>query len=369
MKSIRFLFIGLSLLLLSIIISPIVDAHEGQTYEVGTSSLHVRIAPSHDAEILGQLTTGDQVVVFNEQHGWVQTYYGGKTAWVASQYLYPVENTKQDSSLTISETVTVNTNGVYVRSGPSTDDSIIGFATSGDTYTKIKTANDWHKVMLQDGSFGWIAAWLTDTYTPESVPKSEPKSTTKEPQNKPKQSGNGSLEGYTIVLDPGHGGNDPGAIGFNGVLEKDLTLSIAEKIAQYLRDAGATVELTRADDQYLSLEERTQFSSLFQTDAFISLHYNAYPFIAVNGIGTYYYESGKGLASSIQKKIGQQVALQDRGVHYGNFHVLRENSDLSVLVELGFITNPNDLFTIQTSAYQNNVAQAITDGVKKYFLR
>lgn len=361
MKGLRILLIGISVLLLSITISPTVDAETGTTYGVGTSSLHVRSAPSHDAEILGQLNPGDQVVVFQELYGWAQTYYGGKEAWIASQYLYPLENNKkQSATMTLNETVTINASGVHVRSGPSTDNSIIGSTTAGDTYTKVETKNDWHKVMLQDGSTGWIAAWLTNTYTPDA--------STEKPQNERKQSSNDSLEGYNIVIDPGHGGNDPGAIGFNGVQEKDLTLSTAEIVASSLRDSGATVKVTRQRDQYLSLEERVQFSSSFQTDAFISLHYNAYPIMTVNGVGTYYYASGKGFASSIQNAIGQQVALHDRGIQFGNYHVLRENSNLAVLVELGFITNPNDLFTIQTGEYQNNVAQAITTGVENYFL-
>ncbi|WP_404456173.1 N-acetylmuramoyl-L-alanine amidase [Virgibacillus necropolis] len=362
MKNLRLLLIGISVLLLSFIIAPTVDAHSGKTYEVGTSSLNVRNAPSNDAKIMGQLIPGDQVVVFKELYGWAQTYYGGTEAWVASQYLYPLEDAEQPTTTSAKEKVTVNADGVHVRSGPSTDYSIIGYTTTGDTYTKIETSNDWHKVILQDGSTGWIAAWLTDTYTPvASTEKTQA-------QHEPEQNANGSLDGLNIVLDPGHGGKDPGAIGFNGVLEKDLTLSTTKIVASYLRDAGATVKVTRLSDQYLSLEERVQFSSLFQTNAFISLHYNAYPIMTVNGIGTYYYANGQGLASSIQNAIGQQVALNDRGIHYGNYHVLRENRDLAVLVELGFITNPNDLFTIQTSEYQNNVAQAITTGVKNYFL-
>lgn len=361
MKDLRCLIIVISVLVLSFIILPTVSANDGTTYGVGTSSLNVRSAPTHDAKIIGSLNSSDQVVVFNEEYGWAQTYYGGEVAWIASQFLFPLKDDGNSASVSADETITVNEAGVHVRSGPSTDYSIIGFTTTGDTYTKIETSNDWHKIVLQNGSTGWIASWLTDTYNPDS--------STEKSQHEPKQNANGSLEGYNIVLDPGHGGSDPGAIGFNGVLEKNLTLSTSEIVASYLRKAGAKVKITRANDQYLSLEERVQFSGLFSTDAFISLHYNAFPIMTVNGISTYYYASGNELATSIQNAIGKQVTLNDRGVHFGNYHVLRENSDLAVLVELGFITNPDDLFTIQTSEYQNNVAQAITTGVKNYFLQ
>lgn len=360
MKALRFLLTGISLLLLSFFISPSADADGGTAYEVGTSSLNVRSAPTQNSSILGSLHPGDQVVVFQEHYGWAQTYYGGQEAWVASQYLYPAEQTGNISNDSISETVTVNTVGVHVRSGPGTNYSILGFTTSGDTYSKIETKNNWHKVMLQNGSTGWIAAWLTNSYTAEVSPDAV--------VTESSQVSKGSLAGYTIVLDPGHGGIDPGAIGFNGVLEKNLTLSITEVVASHLRQAGATVKMTRQNDNYLSLKKRTQFSESHATDAFISLHYNAFPFMSVNGIGAYYYAGGQELASSIQNELDEKVSLHNRGVQFGNYHVLRENNDLSVLLELGFITNPNDLFIIQTNAYQHNVAQAITSGVKNYFL-
>ena len=369
MKGLRIILIGIGVLLLSITISPQVDAQDGTTYGVGTSSLNVRGAPSQDAKTIGSLNPGDQVVVFQENHGWAQTYLAGKEAWVASQYLFPVEAKQQaeTASRPSKDTVTVSSVGVRVRSGPGTNYSIIGFTTTGDTYTHLENQNDWVKVMLHDGSTGWIAAWLTDSGT--NVSQTAPTTTDKRPHMQLSQEGDGSLAGYNIVLDPGHGGNDPGAIGFNGVMEKNLTLSIAETVASHLRSAGATVKVTRAGDQYVSLDERVQFSGSYQTDAFISLHYNAFPFMAVNGIGTYYSTNGQDrtLAESIQHSIGKHVGLHDRGVHYGNYHVLRENSDLSVLIELGFITNPNDLFTIQTRKYQNNVAEAITSGLENYF--
>lgn len=370
MKGLQIFFMGIGVLLLSVLISTSVHAQEGTTYGVGASSLNVRSAPSHNAKILGSLDPGDQLVVFQESYGWAQTYFEGKEAWVASQYLFQVENAQQSEIISQpkNNTITVSSLGVRVRSGPGTDYSIIDLATKGDTYSRLKTKNDWNKVMLSDGSTGWIAAWLTDSQTNETTATS---TKTKRPtmQLSEEKGGSESLSGYNIVLDPGHGGNDPGAIGFNGVLEKNLTLSTAEIVASHLRAAGANVKVTRVTDHYVSLDERVQFSSSYQTDAFISLHYNAYPFMAVNGIGTYYYTKGQDLvlARSIQHAIEQNVGLHNRGIHYGNYHVLRENNDLAVLIELGFITNPNDLFTIQTNAYQNNVAQAITSGLENYF--
>src|SRR5699024_6053119 len=121
-----------------------------------------------------------------------------------------------------------------------------------------------------------------------------------QPQSK-KQNLNGSLEGLTIVLDPGHGGKDPGSIGLDGVQEKDFIMNISEKVAQQLQAAGADVVFTRTGDYFISLEQRVGISHDHNADAVISLHYNAFPVITVQGINTYFYSNGANqeLASEI----------------------------------------------------------------------
>lgn len=358
MRSNRILIIVISLLLFSIVFIPNAYAEENQTQEVGISSLNVRSGPSKSAEIIGQLGIGDRVGVFKTTYGWAQTYIDGKEAWVASQYLNPVNNGTQtkEKPETVQEDIVVTENNVRIRIGPGTDHSIIGTANTGDAFSLVETANEWHKISIDDGSAGWIAAWLTNSPTKKQNTQTSTQST-------------GSLNGHTIVIDPGHGGKDPGAIGFNGVSEKSLTISTAKKVAGNLRQAGANVQLTRTDDYYISLEERVQISNTSRTSAFISLHYNAFPIPTVQGIGTYYYTDGKdrNLAQDIQTALAKNVSLKDRGVLRGDYHVLRENSDLAVLVELGFVTNPSDLSKIQTLTYQSNVANAITQGFSNYF--
>src|SRR5699024_7395721 len=179
--------------------------------------------------------------------------YNGESVWVASQYLYPVETMQvqvnQPSQAT--EEVRVTASGVNIRSGPGTNYSIISSATSGDTYRLMETSEEWIKISLENGS-GWIAADLTSK-----------SSTDNQIQEVASQPVNGSLAGYNIVLDPGHGGKDPGSIGFNDVYEKDLINPTTDKIAQHLRDAGATVILTRKGDSYISLDERIRLSNSY----------------------------------------------------------------------------------------------------------
>src|SRR5690625_2918566 len=354
-------------------------AADGQTYEVGTTPLNVRSAPSSNGEIIGFLSKGDQIATFGEKHGWIQTYYAGQEAWVASQFLFPVQdgtpqeqqnqnNVDQPSQ----EAIQVHTNGVHIRSGAGTNSDVISTSQAGSTYHLIETSGDWHHIKLDDGSTGWIASWLADSPTSSTADTTEDTTPIVQAQEQPqqqKQSPNGSLEGLTIVLDPGHGGKDPGSIGLDGVQEKELVMTISEKVAQELRAAGADVVLTRTGDYFVSLEQRAGISNDHQADAFISLHYNAFPVITVQGINTYFYSNGANheLASEIQSSLAKNITMQNRGIDQADFHVLPENNNLPALIELGFITNPDELLTIQTADYQNGVANGITNGLINYF--
>ncbi|MCJ7841616.1 N-acetylmuramoyl-L-alanine amidase [Lederbergia sp. NSJ-179] len=332
-----------------------------QVYIVGTTSLNIRSAPSNSATIIGQLSEGDRVVAFQESFGWVQTYYDGQVAWVASHFLLPAGSTPKSKLASNQTSVTVTTNEVRIRTGPGTAYNIIGSASRGDRFDLIETSNDWHKISLADGSTGWIAAWLTNTNT-ESQPAENSYSNPFEGVTED------SLEGYNIVIDPGHGGKDPGSIGIGGNFEKRLTLMTANKVAHDLREAGATVIITREDDYFISLKERVRISNSYHTHAFISIHYNASPRSSAQGLETYYYHpTSRNLAESIQNSIVKNTQLQNRGIQQSNYYVLRENSDKAVLVELGFITNPYDFSIIQTEEYQKEVAEGITSGLKNYF--
>ncbi|WP_164670494.1 N-acetylmuramoyl-L-alanine amidase [Virgibacillus doumboii] len=371
----RSLTFGISLMLLFFVFIPVVQADNGKTYEVGANHLNVRTAPSHSAAIIGQLNDGDKIEVFQKAFGWVQTYYGGQEAWVASQFLYPADTSQKNTgSSTISkstpEKITVTATEVRIRTGPGTNHEIIGYTSKGDTYNLVKSTNNWNNVVLGNGSTGWIAGWLTGYSTGKSNP---PEANTNSGSNNDAQpqttSANGALEGYNIVLDPGHGGMDPGAIGIGGVFEKNVIMNTVDNVAQNLRAAGATVILTRDSDYFLTLEERVELSNVYNTHAFVSLHYNACPIMGINGVSTHFHTGGEDrqLATNLQAALEQNISLYSRGIMQSDYHVLRENSEPAVLVELGFITNPNDLAAAQTNSYQDNVADGIVQGLKNYF--
>lgn len=176
------------------------------------------------------------------------------------------------------------------------------------------------------------------------------------------------LSEATVMLDPGHGGVDTGALSWDGLAEEKVaTLGLALEIKKHLEAKGATVLMTREGDQYVELVERTKASNVNEVDLFISLHIDGSEDSYWSGTSTYYYhETDKNLAEAVNQTLDNQ-ALENLGMMFGNYHVLRENTRPSILLELGYISNDYDVDVIFSQEYQKSIAQAITKGLETYF--
>jgi N-acetylmuramoyl-L-alanine amidase len=174
-----------------------------------------------------------------------------------------------------------------------------------------------------------------------------------------------------VMIDPGHGGKDPGAIGIGGVREKDIILPISQRIAQVLQQNGVQVIMARNSDYFVSLPGRVQMAERGKADLFVSIHANAIGGgrTDVNGLETYYYDSGLGLARAVHNSILQSVNVRDRGVRRARFYVLRKSSMPSILVETGYLTGAEDVAKLRNPAYQNQMADAIARGILQYLRR
>ncbi|GAB4292118.1 MAG: N-acetylmuramoyl-L-alanine amidase [Oscillatoriaceae cyanobacterium] len=171
-----------------------------------------------------------------------------------------------------------------------------------------------------------------------------------------------------IVVDPGHGGSDAGAIGIGGLREKDLNLDVGLQVAQILEQNGIQAVLTRRDDRDVELEPRTVLANRINADLFVSIHANAIDMSRpdVNGIETYYYESGRALAEYIHRSILESFDVNDRGVRRARFYVLRHTNMPAVLVEMGFVTGRDDARMLADPAQRQRMAQAIARGIMRY---
>jgi len=189
------------------------------------------------------------------------------------------------------------------------------------------------------------------------------------------------LADLTIVVDPGHGGPDTGAIGASGTYEKNNTLPVGLNLASLLRSAGARVILTRSTDvspaegtysERADLESRTKIANDSKADLFISLHNDSFSNPDTSGTTTYYSSQNpvatqsKTLAASIQSELSKSIGLPSRGVKDAAFYVVKNTEMPAVLVELGFLSNPTEEKLLTSPEFQSKAAQGIYRGILSF---
>ncbi|MCX5933066.1 MAG: N-acetylmuramoyl-L-alanine amidase [Cyanobacteria bacterium] len=176
---------------------------------------------------------------------------------------------------------------------------------------------------------------------------------------------------FRVVIDPGHGGPDPGAVGIGGLRETDVVLDISLQVARLLQAKGVQVILTRTSEIDVDLPPRVSLANSSRADAFLSIHANALSMARpdVNGIETFYFQSSlsRALAAAVQSEVlAVSAGSPDRGVRTGRFFVIRRTVMPAALVETGFVTGDIDSPRLATASHRQRVAQAITSGILRY---
>ena len=189
-------------------------------------------------------------------------------------------------------------------------------------------------------------------------------------------------EAKTVVIDVGHGGEDPGKVGIDGVLEKELTLQIAEKVRNKLESSGYRVVMTRETDVGLyeegtsnkkaqDLQNRCKIIEETDPVCTVSIHQNSYTDSAVCGPQVFYYThstEGERLAATLQNRINENLAIDRPRVQKENstYYILKRSESVTVIVECGFITNPTEAKLLADDDYQEKMAEAICQGIDEY---
>ncbi|MEL4896277.1 N-acetylmuramoyl-L-alanine amidase [Crocosphaera sp. Alani8] len=171
-----------------------------------------------------------------------------------------------------------------------------------------------------------------------------------------------------VVIDPGHGGKDPGAIGLRGLREVDVILPISLEVSQLLKQQGVEVMMTRNADYFVSLQGRTAMANRARANIFVSVHANAVGGgrSNVSGMETF-YAGNRELADAIHRSILRNVTVaRDRGVKRARFYVLRTSRMPAALVEVGFVTGTVDNARLSDPAYRSQMARAIAQGILDY---
>lgn len=239
---------------------------------------------------------------------------------------------------------------------------------------------------------------IADLLKPREFPYSSSESVSEE-----------NLRVYKVILDPGHGGEDPGAIGSTGLKEKEVSLAVALEVANLLKDeAGIDVYLTRTDDRFIPLDQRTEMANQWGGDLFVSIHANAAFNQKASGIETFFnsrYLYGEGaaevaarenaplgdddvsgevkailwdlmqdryrdesneLSHSVQRQLYRATYLENRGVKSAGFYVLRGAAMPAILVEIGFVSNPWEEQKLRKEEFRKKIALGIFRGIEDY---
>jgi N-acetylmuramoyl-L-alanine amidase len=177
--------------------------------------------------------------------------------------------------------------------------------------------------------------------------------------------------GRVIVLDAGHGGTNPGAIGVTGFLEKDLNWNIVLGLKERLEMSGARVILTRWDDYDLTLQQRVDVANNNNADVFVSVHGNTNPDPNISGAQTYWYngQASQTFAEDVQKNLLSSTRTKDKGILSAPFYVIRHTKMPAILTEVGFISNREEETNLRNLAYRHAVAEGIYNGIGTYLSR
>lgn len=353
----------------------------------------------------------------------------GKKGWVKSEYIVVKKTALSPNPKQMAKDKHVEITGkvVCLRQGPGTNYPVCEKVKKGEKLPFLEQSNGWFKVKTANG-IAYVAGWLArmievpvaqaatigtlpvensenqssanwkeqapaflenapSEFTPDTQNPSTPEkqdqasSESTSPVQAGQETGMTVSESekgeITIVLDAGHGGYDPGAIGPTGLMEKQVNLSLALKTQSILEQKGYKVFLTRFDDRYLSLAERVNYVQQVNPDLFLSLHCNGATRRDKRGVSVYFDSSAiseeplllvrrEKLARIIQTNLVSSTGLPDLGIQRSGFYVLRQTSVPAVLVETAFITNPEEEVLLGDPSFQDMVCHGLTRGIVEY---
>jgi len=350
--------------------APIANSQNGT---VTMAALPLRSGPNVTFNAITTLGLNSRLTILRTQGNWHEVRIpDGQVGWVFAQYIStnqtettpsPISNQPEAGQPEGGQPATqrlarVTASALNLRSSPSTDAERIMLLPLGTLAEVVAESGEWLQIRLSSGQIGWVFAEFVLVFN--------------RPISPPAAGVAQSLAGQVIVIDPGHGGS-PGAVGPTGLMEKEVVLDVSLRVADRLRQAGATVILTRDDDSIVSLPQRVNIAAAANAHIFVSVHTNAHTNTAVGGTETYFFQNSatapasRLLAEYLQRELVQALGLRDIGVKHGNFHVIRETTMPSVLLELAFISNAQEEALMRTDDFRQNSADAIFRGIEAYF--
>lgn len=370
---------------------------------VSVDNLNVRSSASsaNATNILGKVNTGKALNVFEEQGYWLKISYNGQYAFVAKEYtkteqelveetpveikpekpteikpekpsevipekpveetpnepteVIPEQPTEQPSEIPTTQTETIaiaTVNGLNIRESDSASATSLGKIDRGTSVNVLSFAGHWIEIDYQ-GTVGYVDKRFIRL-----------KNTVENP-----------VKDRVIIIDPGHGGKDPGTMSGQAV-EKSIVFKVSQLVKQKLEADGAQVLMTRTGDTFPTLDDRHKFATNHFGEMFVSIHANAATNTSAKGTETYYSVTSNEnekedlvLATNINNEIVKNASMSNRGVKRADFVVIKNLKIPAVLVELGFVSNAEDRAKLLSDEHIEMYAQSIYNGIVEYYGR
>lgn len=327
-------------------------------------TLNVRSLPSVNGNIVAQLNNKDIVEVVGKTGDWLLILLDDGEGYINGKYTVEAGTETPDDNVVTPEKPTipeepsvtgdligkVTVKSLNMRQAAGTSSPVIAALTLGQKVEVLSLDGNWAKIRVNSKT-----GFVSKTYLKLLNQKGNP------------------LANRIIILDPGHGAHDPGA-SKNKVSEKTITLKVGKLVEAKLKKAGAKVIMTRSNDTFLSLEQRTEFAKKNFAETFVSIHVNSAAATSAKGTETYFDSSSnansvesKSLATYIQNNIVKRANMVNRGVKDNRFYVIKNNNIAAVLVELAFISNADDFKKLTSDAYLEIYAESIYQGLVQYY--
>lgn len=324
------------------------------SYYKTTVNLNMRLTAASWSTVLMTIPNGATVKYVSRYGSWYKVSYNGKTGYVASQYLSATGAPTTTTSTTSYQT-TVNLN---MRLTAASWSKVLMTIPNGSTVKYVSKYGSWYKV-----SYGGKTGYVASQYLKPATTTTPTTSTG---------------TGRTIVIDAGHGGNDPGAV-YGSSYEKVIAFDIAARLASTLSNTyGYNARMTRTNDIYLSLAQRVELTKSYKGSAFVSIHNNSSTNTSYHGHEVLvptgesyttnpYISASRSLGAAINRELGARIpTIRNRGVKYQNVYVVGKNSVPSTLVEYGFISNANDRSHLTSTTYRQRMADATASGIHQF---
>ncbi|WP_214764516.1 N-acetylmuramoyl-L-alanine amidase [Exiguobacterium sp. s141] len=325
------------------------------SYYKTTVNLNMRLTAASWSTVLMTIPNGATVKYVSRYGSWYKVSYNGKTGYVASQYLSATGAPTTTTSTTSYQT-TVNLN---MRLTAASWSKVLMTIPNGSTVKYVSKYGSWYKVSY-GGKTGYVASQYLKPTTTTTTPTTS------------------TGTGRTIVIDAGHGGNDPGAV-YGSSYEKVIAFDIAARLASTLSNTyGYNARMTRTNDVYLSLAQRVELTKSYKGSAFVSIHNNSSTNTSYHGHEVLvptgesyttnpYISASRSLGAAINRELGARIpTIRNRGVKYQNVYVVGKNSVPSTLVEYGFISNANDRSHLTSTTYRQRMADATASGIHQF---